>query len=321
MHRVVVRAARVKRSEVTIDEATSLRDVAGAVAATLRGIDHDPVVVGGSAATIHAPEAYRSRDIDVVVIGGIDDAAVIERMASIGYVLRSGMFIHERSPYTIDFVPSPVAIRGDVISNFARVQTAYGCLRVLDPTDVVCDRLNKYVAYEDPDAFEVAVAVARLKAVDMQRVGAFIERQSVGVFAQGFQAGLARLVRRLGAGTREVSRIGFATAVRVRFANVPDDDTAEITARGILALLDEDRREIDPVIDGVIVRSPSARRSEEEADLITVFVWIATTRDLAPVDRFALADATVTHLRSRLAMFPELVDVPDVGTPPVTTIG
>jgi hypothetical protein len=75
------------------------------------------------------------------------------------------------------------------------------------------------------------------------------------------------------------------------------------------------------VIDGVIVRSPSARRSEEEADLITVFVWIATTRDLAPVDRFALADATVTHLRSRLAMFPELVDVPDVGTPPVTTIG
>ena len=54
-----------------IDEFSSLSDVAGAVAAALRQIDYDPVVVGGSAATMHAPEAYRSDDIDMVIIGGI----------------------------------------------------------------------------------------------------------------------------------------------------------------------------------------------------------------------------------------------------------
>ncbi len=53
-----------------IDEQTTLADVAGAVAAALRPLGIDPVVVGGSAATLHVPQAYQSRDIDMVVPGG-----------------------------------------------------------------------------------------------------------------------------------------------------------------------------------------------------------------------------------------------------------
>lgn len=49
----------------------------------------------------------------------------------------------------MDFVPSPVAIGGDVINEFAMVPTACGFLRALHVEDVVKDRLNKYVCYMD----------------------------------------------------------------------------------------------------------------------------------------------------------------------------
>lgn len=182
-----------------IDETTSLTDVAGAVAAALRAIGHDPVVVGGSAATVYVPEAYRSRDVDFVIIGGVDDPREVRTaMERLGFKLTpSHLFAHERTAYTVDFVPSPVAIAGDVINTFATIATAYGDLRVLHVDDVVADRLNKYVVYGDQDAFEVAVAVAHTKAVALDRVAAFVQRQAVGVMSNPFNAAFERFNRRL----------------------------------------------------------------------------------------------------------------------------
>jgi hypothetical protein len=306
-----------------IDETTSMLDVAGAIAAALRDLDHDPVVVGGSAATLHAPEAYRSRDVDMVVIGGIDDnAAVITSMAAIGFTLRNGFFFHERSPYTVDFVPSPVAIGGDVISDFATLPTAFGHIRVLHSADVVKDRLNKYVSFGDPESFEVAVMVARTKRVDITQVDAFVERQAVGVFADSFHAALARLSERLGLNQRKLSTLGFTTAARVRFRSAVAEDVAEATARGIQAFLDEERGKIDRVLDGVSIRrTPDVPVDKSDPSIGTILVEVSTTRDLAPVDRFALARAVVDYLRNRVELFPELLSVFDDGQPPVATTG
>jgi hypothetical protein len=191
-----------------IDETTSLADVAGAVANALREINHDPVVVGGSAATVHAPEAYRSHDIDMVVIGGVDEPQrLIAAMSQIGFSLAPGhYFMHGRSPYTVDFVPSPVAIAGDVITDFATVQTAYGNLRVLHVSDVVADRLNKYVVYDDADAFDVALSVARARSVSLKQLGVFIERQRArGAQSAAYAAAFERLKRRLGSQRRQLA--------------------------------------------------------------------------------------------------------------------
>jgi hypothetical protein len=306
-----------------IDEATSMLDVAGAIAAALRNLDHDPVVVGGSAATLHAPEAYRSRDVDMVVVGGIDnDAAVIANMAAIGFTFRNGFFFHERSPYTVDFVPSPVAIAGDVISEFATLPTAFGHVRVLRSVDVVKDRLNKYVAYQDPESFEVAVMVARIKKVDLEQIDHFIERQAVGTFADSFHSALARLRARLGLSRRELSSLGFTTAARIRFRSATTEGAAQATARGIQALLDEERDNIDLAIDGVSIRrTPDVPPDERNPSIRRVFIEVSTKRDLAPVDRLALASAVVGYLRGRIELFPELLSIPDDGAPPVATTG
>jgi hypothetical protein len=306
-----------------IDETTSLADVAGAVAAALRPLDYDPVVVGGSAATLHAPEAYRSADVDMVIIGGINDAApVIQTMAAIGFRAQNGMFVHDRSPYTVDFVPSPVAIAGDVISDFASLPTAFGPVRVLQAGDVVNDRLNKYVAYDDQESFEVAVAVGRMKTVDISAVEAFMERQAAGVFTAPFRAALARFQARLGLGRREISTIGFTTTLRLRFVLQPTLKRAQAVARGVQAFLDEKRAEIDGTLDGITIRAnPDISFDATDPAIVTMTVDVRTKRALPPVDRFALAESVVDYLRESLAVFPELAEVPDDGTPPVSTSG
>lgn len=304
-----------------IDERTSLADVAGAVAAALREIEHDPVVVGGSAATVHAPEAYRSDDVDMVVIGGVDDPrALTGAMESIGFHLTPGHFFkHERSPYTVDFVPSPVAIGGDVISEFATVPTGNGLLRVLHVEDVVNDRLNKYVCYTDQDAFEVAVAVARSKRISLDLVAAFVQRQAVGVMVDPFNAAFDRLRQRLDDGPRVLSTYGFTTAFRVEFRTEPTQEQADAVGLAIHKLLNEERAAIHPALDGIGVRQSPVSRIK--GILAHVVLPVHTKRDLPPVDRFSLAERLVEHVRASLAKLPELRDVLADGIPPVATTG
>jgi hypothetical protein len=304
-----------------IDECTALANVAGAVAAALREIDHDPVVVGGSAATVHAPEAYRSDDVDMVVLGGVDDPrALTGAMEGIGFHLTPGHFFeHERSPYTVDFVPSPVAIGGDVISEFASVPTANGVLRVLHVEDVIKDRLNKYVCYADQEAFEVAVAVARSKRISLDRVAAFVKRQSVGVMADPFNAAFDRLRQRLDDRPRVLSTYGFTTAFRVEFRTEPTQDEADAVGLAIHRLLNEERAEVHPALDGIAVRQSPV--TGIEGAFAHVVLPVHTKRDLPPVDRFSLAQRLVEHVRASLATLPELREVPDDGTPPVATTG
>lgn len=306
-----------------IDETTTLADVAGAVASVLRELHYDPVVVGGSAATLHAPNAYLSADVDMVVIGGIrENRSVITKLATIGFELRNGMFFHAKSAYTIEFVPSPVAIANDVISEFETFETAFGPLRALRATDVVNDRLNKYVAYEDPESLETAVAVARAKNVDPTLVEAFILRQSDDpVYGPSYRAAFERFRRRLGAvPERVMSSFGFITTFRIRFRVSPTPESADSIVRRVQSLLDEERSQIDPILDAISIGT-SVQTDDSDRTLLSATLDVRTKRGQALVDRFTLATAIVDHLRTRLDAFPELIDVPDDGTPPVAITG
>ncbi len=209
-----------------------------------------------------------------------------------------------------------------MITEYARLSTAFGEVRVLHSADVVNDRLNKYIAYDDPDSFEVAVMVARIKQVDLKRVEAFIERQAIGAFADSFHGAFVRLRERLAPKPRILSPIGFTTAFRIRFRATPTIELAQSVARAIQAFLDEERSKIDSALDGVTVRpSPSVTIDSSEASVAIIPIEVSTKRDLAPIGRFAMAAALVDYLRERVSIFPELVDVPDQGTPPVATTG
>lgn len=240
-------------------------------------------------------------------------------MEGLGFRLSPAhLFVHDRNPYTVEFVPSPVAIGGDVINTFARVSTEFGEVQVLHVHDVVADRLNKYVAYEDNEAFEVAVAVAVAKGVDLERIAAFIERQAADIpYAEQFRSAFHRFRERLA--PRVLSHYGFTTAFRVLFQEPPTEKQAQETARALHTLLDENRAAIHPALDGIVPRqTPGVMIDGSHAQIV---VDVATKRDLVAVDRFGLAADLVDYARANIALFPELRDIPDEGTPPVATSG
>jgi hypothetical protein len=186
-----------------INESSSLADVAGAVAAALRAIGQDAIVVGGSAATLHAPSVYTSSDIDIVLIDiDYDGRAVRGAMSAIGFeYTKTYMFVHPSSAFTVDFVRAPVAIGNDYPTEFATIETNNGSVRVLRAVDAVCDRLNKFIVWRDFESLGVAVAVTRTCEIQLDGIEAFIERHAVGLesilYRSGYRIFLAELAHSL----------------------------------------------------------------------------------------------------------------------------
>lgn len=70
-------------------DATSLKNVAGEVAAHLRSKGIEVVVVGGSTITVHVSEVYTSHDIDFAVPGGQSLKHITASLAEIGWTRRT----------------------------------------------------------------------------------------------------------------------------------------------------------------------------------------------------------------------------------------
>lgn len=72
---------------MTIDESTSLIDVARAVCTALSEAGMTAVMTGGSAATYYAPDAYQSVDIDFVSVSfrGSPGESVEARLLELGF--------------------------------------------------------------------------------------------------------------------------------------------------------------------------------------------------------------------------------------------
>lgn len=301
-----------------ITATTSLPDLAGAVTAALRGIGCDPVVVGGSASTLHVPEAYRSDDVDFVILGGVDAPRIlVEAMKAVGFSQHAGTFVHSENPCTVDFVPSPVAIGDDVLGDFVEVETAFGPVRTLSPTDAVCDRLNKYIVWSDSDSLTVALAVARARPIDLARIEAFVARHAVGVFRDTYQAGYARFLRDYLPPERTISPYSFTTALRLRFTAEQSEVAANETFGRIQSLLDEQRAQIGG-LSAVALGGPPFT----ENDFVTLPLSVRTEREEPFVEKIRIALDLSDHLRRHLDGFPELQEVIDDDAPLIaTTLG
>jgi hypothetical protein len=152
----------VGESDGSLDEHSALVDVAFAVSTALARVGERVVLCGGSAATFYAPEAYESRDLDFVITFGARTRAVREALEPLGYLRKpEGLYAHSAIPFTIDFLPGPVPIEEETITEFHVARRGVQELRVLTVTDVVRDRLLHYWAWGDLRALSIAAAVAR----------------------------------------------------------------------------------------------------------------------------------------------------------------
>ena len=147
-----------------------LKNLACFIYETLKTAGIDVVLVGGACISIYSENRYQSFDLDFVTY---EEMRPIEKvLLPLGFRREGRCFIHKECPYLLDFVNPPISVGSESIKLFKTLKTSYGSLQLLTPTDSVKDRLSAFFYWNDRQAFEQALLVAKdhkIKINDLKR--------------------------------------------------------------------------------------------------------------------------------------------------------
>jgi len=152
------------------------------------------VLTGGSAATVYAPQAYQSDDMDFVLTFGPEGTGrAAEALGELGFRLRDGAYHHENGVHIVEFPPGPLAVGDDLIHAWDTLTRDGRTLTILSPTDCVRNRLASYYYFRDRSALNAAVgvALAHRSRIDVELVRRWTLREASG---SGEEARIVRML-------------------------------------------------------------------------------------------------------------------------------
>lgn len=165
-----------------------IKELAGFICETLKNNGIDAVLVGGACVSIYSQNRYQSYDLD---FASYDDLKSIEKiLGRLGFKRTGRCFSHPNCPYLIDFVNPPIAIGHESIRSFEILKTSTGSLTLLTPTDCVKDRLAAFFHWNDDQAFEQALLVAKERAINLSNIKRWAK-------AEGYQEKLKQFLNKL----------------------------------------------------------------------------------------------------------------------------
>jgi len=127
----------------------------------------DTLLVGGACVSVYTENRYMSYDLDFVTYASIKEIAQV--LKELGFKREgSRHFIRKDCPLFIEFIPPPAAIGDEPVKKTASIKTKVGTVTLLSPTDCVKDRLAAFFHWNDPQALEQAVMVAKAQKVNMR---------------------------------------------------------------------------------------------------------------------------------------------------------
>lgn len=136
---------------------------------------------GGGAVSLYSENEYASYDLDFVT--SERNSAIAKAIEPLGFVYEPGTreFNNPDTEYYVEFPPGPLAFGETVIPDeqAAVLKTEYGPLRIVTPTQSVMDRLAAYCAWNDNQAFDQAVMVARRQPLDWDALAEWGRRERV----------------------------------------------------------------------------------------------------------------------------------------------
>ena len=167
---------------------STILDVAFTVCTAMDRTGVRAVLTGGSAATVYAPEAYQSDDLDFVITFGsvAADKKAREALDVLGFVEKprgGGVFFHPQSMYSLEFPPGPLAVGGDFIFDYDTMQRGDQVLHIISPTDSVRNRLMWLYHSQSRDVGSlraaVGIALAQRPRIDLALIEDWSKRESV----------------------------------------------------------------------------------------------------------------------------------------------
>jgi hypothetical protein len=158
-----------------ISATTTLPELAFIVGNAMIEAGITAVLSGGGAATVYAPEAYQSRDLDFIL--GYWGSASEEPLLKLEFQRRNQMYIHAETTYTLEFPPGPLAVGSDQILTWNRLNLGDKKLDIISPTDCVRDRLSWFLFNSDFAALEQALSVAMAQEIDLEIIEDWCKRE------------------------------------------------------------------------------------------------------------------------------------------------
>jgi hypothetical protein len=165
----------------TVNADTTLEELAALVSQALEHAGIVGTLSGGGAVALYSDNEYLSHDLDFVTSERI--TVIGEAVAPLGFLRVAGarQFEHPESPLYVEFPPGPIAFGETTFSDddATIVQTPYGPVRIVTPTQIVMDRLSAYVHWHDNQSFDQALLVVRRQHVDWQALGEWARTDGV----------------------------------------------------------------------------------------------------------------------------------------------
>lgn len=164
---------------MSITQATSLAEIAALVSQALQRAGIDAVLGGGGAVTQYSDNEYMSTDLDFITTER--NTRITPILAELGFEPRGREYAHPESRFFVEFPPGPLSF-GDryVDNNEATIlETQYGPIRIITPTQCVMDRLAWFVHGNDKQARDQAVMVAKRQDIDWETMFEWAESEGI----------------------------------------------------------------------------------------------------------------------------------------------
>jgi hypothetical protein len=155
----------------------SHRELAAFVCQHLRQKGIETVLTGGACVTIYTRNRYESMDLDFVNVADAPRKRIAAALAEIGFLPDNRIYVNEKVRYSIDILSPPLSIGGEKVTATQKVEVKKMRLELLTPTDSVRDRLAAYFFWNDLQALEQAVRVARDNKVDLDLIEKWSKRE------------------------------------------------------------------------------------------------------------------------------------------------
>ena len=168
---------------MSIEPGASIEWVAYEVCTALHKEAVTAVLSGGGAATIYAPEAHQTNDLDFIITLSAPDVPSAQAILDLGFE-RDGpaaMYLHPNIPFTLEFPLGPLAVGDEIITEWLTKEKDGLLLHIISPTDSVRDRLAAAIHWKDHNSLLQAAAIAKGNDVDLDVIERWCEREGGAV--------------------------------------------------------------------------------------------------------------------------------------------
>ena len=166
-------------SDITHD--TSMLEIATLVSEALEAAGVSAVLGGGGAVSQYSDNEYMTTDLDFITVER--NRVIAPVVAELGFTLEGKDFHHPRSRYFLEFPPGPISFGDRYVdsSETTSLNTPFGKLRIITPTQCVLDRLAWFIHGRDRQARDQAILVARRQKIDWDDVHAWARNEGADV--------------------------------------------------------------------------------------------------------------------------------------------